>query len=171
MFAPLFALFAKDMGAGAFQVGIAYSINMSLAGLLIILVGGLEDKIKHKETMIVIGYFWLAGAAFLYLLVDDLASLYMVQALNAIGTGILFPAWKAVYARSRDKGREASKWSLYDGGNMIVTALAALAGGYIVSQTGFRMVFVLMALIQIVAALSAFRLLLTKRGRMKRTLW
>jgi MFS family permease len=109
--------------------------------------------------VVVLGYFWLAIGALMFLLVKSPTSLYLVQAFNAIGTGLLLPAWKATYSHYQDKGKEASEWSLFDGGNMLCTAAAALAGGYIVKLYGFHMIFITMFFIQIVAAFVSIRLL------------
>ena len=153
LFSPLYALFALKVGAGALQTGIAYGIYTGLAGLIIVLFGKLEDGIKDKRPLVVLGYFWLSGAALLFLLVRSSTSLFIVQAINALGTGILFPAWKATYAHYADRGKEASEWSLFDGGNMLCTSVAAILGGYLVKLYGFHIIFVLMFLIQLSAAL------------------
>ena len=153
LFSPLYALFALDIGAGAFQTGIAYGLYVGLAGVLIIVLGKLEDGSKHKRKLVVFGYFWLAFASLLFLLVKSPVSLYVVQAINAIGQGILIPAWKATYSHYEDKGKEASEWSLFDGGNLIFTAIAAVIGGYLVKLYGFHIIFILMFAIQLSAAI------------------
>ena len=163
LFSPLYALFALKVGAGALQTGAAYAVYTGLAGLIIILFGKFEDRFRDKRWLVVLGYFWLSGAALLFLLVKSSLSLFVVQAINAIGTGILFPAWKATYARFSNRGKEASEWSLFVGGNMLCTAVAALLGGLLVKLYNFRIIFVLMFLIQLCAALLSLYLVRSAR--------
>ena len=162
LFSPFYALFALRIGAGAFQTGAAWAVYTAVTGIVIITFGKIEDRIPNKPRLVVIGYFWLAAGALSFLLVKSTASLFVVQAFNAVGSGLLFPAWKSVYGAGEDKGREASEWSLFDGGNMLCTAAASLTGGYIVKQYGFRSIFVLMFFIQLIAALVSTRLLTRK---------
>lgn len=166
LFMPLYALFARDVGATPFETGIAYGLYTGLAGVLMILIGRIEDHIKRKLHLIVFAYFWLACAALLFLFVDDPTSLYIVQGVNAIGAGMLMPAWKASFAKHQDKGKEASEWSLFDGGNYIGIAIAATIGGYVVKMYGFDTIFIAMFVIQCIAAIISLRLLtVTPRSR------
>lgn len=158
MFSPLYALFALRIGAQVFQTGAAWATYTAIAGLMIIIFGKMEDSFKKKYELIVIGYFWLAAGALSFLLAKSPTSLFVVLGFNAIGAGILAPAWKAAYTHFHDRGKEASEWSFFDGGNMLITAVAALAGGYIVKRYGFHAIFVSMFVIQVVAALVSIRL-------------
>lgn len=159
LFSPFYALFALRIGAGAFQTGAAWAVYTAVSGVVIIVFGRVEDKISDKRPLVVAGYFWLALGALSFLLVKSTTSLFVVQAFNALGAGILLPAWKCAYGKGEDKGREASEWSLFDGGNMLCTAAAALAGGYLVKQYGFHSIFILMFCIQLVAAFVSTNLL------------
>lgn len=159
MFAPLYALFALGIGAEPLQIGIGWAIYMVLSGALIIAFGRLEDHVSYRLHLIIGGYFWLAIVSLLFLLVNNTAGLFVVLAMNAIGVGMLVPASRAVYGAMEDKGREASEWSLFDGGTRIVMGLAALIGGLLIKIEGFKAVFVLMFIIQLIAAVISLRLI------------
>lgn len=159
MFAPLYALFAVGIGAQPLSIGIGWAVYTILSGLLIIAFGQIEDKTPNKTFLIVCGYFWLAIVALLFLTVEDIAGLYIVLALNAVGVGMLVPASRAVFSAVEDKGREASEWSLFDGGNRIVMGIAAVLGGLLVKVGGFDAVFISMFVIQIIAAIISLRLI------------
>jgi MFS family permease len=159
LFSPLYALFAFRIGAGAFETGIAWALYTGIAGITIIIFGLFEDHLKQKRKLVMFAYFWLSVGALSFLLVKSTTSLYVVQAFNAIGSGMLSPAWKATFSHYQDKGKEASEWSLFDGGNMLCTAAAALLGGYLVKLYGFHIIFILMFAIQFVAALVSIKLL------------
>lgn len=159
MFAPLYALFALGIGAEPLEIGIGWAIYMVLSGILIIAFGRLEDHVSHRLHLIIGGYFWLAIVSLLFLLVDNTAGLFVVLAMNAIGIGMLVPASRAVFGAMEDKGREASEWSLFDGGARVVMGLAAIIGGLLVKVEGFKAVFVLMFIIQLIAAVVSLRLI------------
>jgi predicted MFS family arabinose efflux permease len=161
-FTPLFALFVDDIGAGPEMVGIAWAVNMYAAALMIILFGRYEDKIKNKEKVLVVGYFLMAAGAASYLLVSSLPELFAVQLFNAIGVGILTPAWRTVYAKSEDRGRETEEWAFMEGGNRFFIATGALIGGFILKYYSFKAIFVLMAVAQLIAAFIAMQLLTSK---------
>lgn len=165
LFSPLYALFAARIGATPFQTGAAWSVYTAMQGVLIITFGKLEDKVKNKARLVVLGYFWLAFASLLFLTVHATLTLFIVLAVNAVGASILFPAWKSLFARNEVLGKEASEWSMFDGGNMLCTATAALVGGALVKFDGFRSIFIAMFLIQFLAALVSMRLLGTTKGR------
>jgi MFS family permease len=159
LFSPLYALYAQHIGATPFQTGAAWSVYTALQGVLIICFGRMEDKFGDKRKLVVFGYFWLAFASLLFLLVDSPSALFVVLAVNAIGTSILFPSWKYIYTKNEDIGKEASEWSLFDGGNMLCYAAAALASGTLINLYGFRSIFIAMFFIQIIAAVLSMRLL------------
>lgn len=67
LFSPLYAPFTLRVGAGALQTGVAYGMYTGLAGLVILLFGEAEDRFADKRHLAVLGYFWLPGAALLFL--------------------------------------------------------------------------------------------------------
>ena len=79
--------------------------------------------------------------------------------MNALGTGILLPAWKTLYAQAENKGKEAHEWSLLDGGNMLLAGIATLVGGTIAKNFGFDFLIIFMFGLQLVAALISLKLL------------
>jgi hypothetical protein len=86
-----------------------------------------------------------------------------VQAINAVANGILLPAWKSVYSKSQDKGKEAQEWSLFDGGNLILVSFAAFTGGYLVTKVGFTNLFFIIFFVQLLTAFFSMRILSKKR--------
>ena len=140
---------------------------MYAAALMIILFGKYEDRIKNKEKLVVIGYFLMAAGAASYLLVSSIGELFAVQLFNAIGVGLLTPAWRTAYAKSEDKGRETEEWAFMEGGNRFFIATGAVIGGFILKYYSFKAIFVVMAVLQLGAALVAMRLLEHETARLQ----
>ena len=56
LFGPIYAIFVEEIGGDILAAGGAYSAYLFAAGILIYLLGRWEDRIKHKEKMIIFGY-------------------------------------------------------------------------------------------------------------------
>lgn len=159
LFSPLYALYATGIGATPQLVGLSYAVNTLASACMVIMFGRFEDRFKDKRKMVVVGYFWLSAAAFSFLLVHTIPQLFLIQVFNAIGTGILLPAFKATYMRTEDRGSEAREWSFYDGGNMLSTAAGAALSGVILAYYGFHAIFAIMGTIQLIAAFVSLRVI------------
>jgi len=105
----------------------------------------------------------MAAGALSYLLVSDIKELFAVQLFNAIGLGMLTPAWRTVYANAEDRGKETKEWAFMEGGDRFFIATGAIIGGFILKYYSFKAIFVVMALLQLVAGLVALRLLQSRQ--------
>ncbi len=158
---PLYALFVLSLGGTPVDAGLTLGALYLEAGVLIIVFGKLGDNFD-KRKLVVAGYFISAIAFMSFYFVQNVGQLYFSQFLNALGIGVLFPAWKAVYSTLQDAGKEASEWAWFDGGNYIVWAIASLAAGLVYDYAGFGGLFALMAGTQLAGALISLKLLFPK---------
>lgn len=158
-FNPLFALYVIHIGARPEYIGIAWGVNMYAAAAMILLFGKFEDKRKNKEKLVIAGYFILAIGAFSYIWVTSLWQLFIVQVINAVGIGILTPAWRTTYALNEDKGKESLEWSFVDGGGRFFIATGAIVGSLLYKYYGFKTIFILIGIIQLIAAFLSLKLL------------
>ncbi len=152
VFVPLYALFASEVGATPAQVGIIWSYYSLIMATLIFVFGKLENT-RPKEWFLVIGYFIFAAGAFLFLLVDSITSLVLVLSFNAIGGGLSMPAYKTIFAKSEDLGRESEEWAWLDSSIMFAAAGGSAIGGAIIGLAGFTGLFITMGFIQLIAAI------------------
>lgn len=159
LFFPLYAVFASQINANIFVIASSWAVYTITAGIMILLFGRVEDRIKNKPLMVFAGYLLLACGALGFLFIQNTVQLFMVQVFNAIGVGIVNPVWKTLYAKSEDRGKEAREWSMFDGGNMLFIGVGTLIGGYLVKLYGFSVVFILMFIIELFAAIVSLRLL------------
>lgn len=158
LFFPIYAIFVQDITPNVLVISSSLGWYTIVTGITVLVSGKFEDLIKRKEIMIILGYFILVYGANAYLLVHNTLTLFMVQTLNAIGIGIVAPAWKVLYAQHEDAGKEAREWSFFDGGNMLLAGIASVIGGFIAQYAGFGMLIVTMSVIQFFSALVSLRL-------------
>jgi len=163
-FTPLYALFVTGLGAGPKTVGISAGVAAYATALMILFFGRWENSQKHKEKLIVLGYFWLSAGAVGYMLIHHIWQLYLVQIFNAIGVGIITPALRATYAQWEDKGKETQQWAFWEGGNRIFVATGSILGGFLLTAMGnFKGLFALIAAIQLVGGLVSLKILKDER--------
>lgn len=162
LFGPLYAIFVLEIGGSAFHAGASWGFYMFIAGISMFYFSRIEDScIKCRKKMIVTAYFILSIGSLGFILVQGPIELYIVQFINAIGIGMLDPAWKAIYGKTEDKGKEAEEWALYEGVDKILIAIAALLGGIFITYFSFRMLFVIIFAVQITAAFVSMKILKT----------
>lgn len=158
LYSPLYALFVLKIGGSGFSISILWAVYALVTGLLIMLFGHLENQKRLRPArMLYVGYglFAVVGAG--YLLVSTIWQFLVVQLVLACAMGIMTPASKATYMAAEAKGQEAGQWGIFDGGNYIIIAVAALVGGLLYKTGGFRVIFVVMILVQMSASYVAYR--------------
>ncbi|MEK6914666.1 MAG: hypothetical protein AABW83_03375 [Nanoarchaeota archaeon] len=72
------------------------------------------------------------------------------------------PTWDALYAKHEDRKHDGSAWGFADGLPKIVTALAIIIGGFIVSNFSFDLLFIIMGCIQVIATLYQAKIIYIK---------
>jgi MFS family permease len=158
MLGPIYAIFVEDIGGDILDASWAYFSFTFTSGVLIYAISRWEDHSKHKEKLVVAGYFLTAVGALGYSFVDDQMTLVLVQIILGVATAILSPAFDALYSHYVLKERETSNWGAWEGMGYVVTAAAALIGGYIASQYGFPVLFLTMFVAALAGAVTSLAL-------------
>ena len=159
---PIYAIFVAQIGGDILDASWAYFAYMFTSGFLMYILSFWEDRIKHKEKLVTIGYLITAFGCLGYLFVNDQISLLVVQVILGIAAAILSPAFDAIFSHYTEEEKEASNWGAWEALGFITTAFSALIGGYIAEFYGFKVVFILMAILSIIGALISFNLLRDK---------
>ncbi|MCA9478239.1 MAG: MFS transporter [Nanoarchaeota archaeon] len=162
MLGPLFAIFTGRVGGDILDISWAWATYLILAGLLYIVVGNLTDKYDNKEKVMVLGYALNALFTFGYLLVSSPWHLFFVQAGLGIAAAMATPTWDALYAKHEDRKKSGHQWGLAGGEAEIITGIALVIGGYIVSLTSFATLFLIMGCIQVIATIYQAQILKKK---------
>lgn len=163
MLITIYALFALKIGTTPLQIGATIALFNLVAGFTNIITGRFEDGKARMKSFVLAGYLITLFAMILYLFVTKPSQLYAVQIIAAIGTGIYMPAWKSLYTRSQIKGKEASLWGLFDGGNMIAMAGGAAISGWLANSNDYNLIFISIVLIYSVA--TGFVIMLPTKSR------
>jgi MFS family permease len=145
LLAPIYAIFVERIGGNILSASFAGTIYQIIFGILIIIFGKIEDKLE-KRILVSIGYLLNTMAYVIYYFVRNPLQLFFAQMILGVGDAVKVPAWQAIFSKSLDRGRESSEWAYWAGSTAIIYGVAALIGGVIATNYGFRFLFVLMAL-------------------------
>ncbi|MCU1497327.1 MAG: transrane efflux protein [Acidimicrobiales bacterium] len=133
---------AADLGADF--AGLQWVVNgytLALASL-ILLGGSLGDRLGRRRVF-TIGVVWFTAASLLCALAPNVALLVAARVLQGIGGALLVPGSLAILQASfhpDDRARAIGAWSGLGG---ITTAIGPFLGGWLVSTTSWRWIFLL----------------------------
>jgi len=161
---PLFAVFAGEIGGDIFDITAAWAIFMIVTGILTIQVGKFGDKIGH-EYLLFAGYALNTVFTFSFLLIETPAQLFMVQAGLGISLALANPTWYALYDKYSTPNKDGYIWGVASGHGNIATGIAAMAGGYIVTNYSFEVLFITMGIIQAITTILQAQLFFRKKTR------
>jgi len=164
LFFPFFALFAASIGATPQTTGFIWALNTVIAGIVVLAYGAFSLKIKHERAVVLISLVLLALTSIIFLQVKDVDQLFIAIIFNAVASGLYMPSWKSVYTQSMKKKDSTKAWSLFDGGNMLVTSGGAALGGILIGTYGFRGLLMAMFALQVIGAIMATRLFVSAKG-------
>ncbi len=163
MLGPIYAIFVEEIGGDILDASWAYFAFMLTTGVVMFFVGRWEDKVKHKEKLITLGYALSALGALAYFFVNSQFDLVITQIIVGLSEAVLIPAYGAMYTEFIDRNKVASEWADWDAMRYSITAFAALLGGYIANNFGFRTLFLFMFIASIISVVSSRTLYVKKK--------
>lgn len=168
LFGPIYAVFVEEIGGDLLTAGAAYGVFSIVAGVVIYFISRWEDKVKHQEKLVVMGYGLRVLGFAGYLLITRPLELFIVQIIFGIGEAIGIPAYDGLYSNNLDKGKFTSQWGAWESMAYITLGVSALVGGYLANIYGFRLLFVIMLILSIFGFISSLFLLAKKEKRSRK---
>ncbi len=162
MIGPIYAIFVEGIGGDILDASWAYFAFLISSGIVMYLISHWEDRVKHKERLVTIGYCLAAFGALSYYFVDSQLTLVLTQIILGLSEAILVPAYDALYSKYLSQTNAASEWGNWESMRYIVTAASVLTGGYLVYNFGFKILFLVMFGISL---LSVFTSLYLYKGK------
>ena len=164
MLGPLFAIFTEKVGGDILDITWAWSTYLVCTGIFYIVIGKLVNRKAYKVQILVLGYSLNAVFTFGYLFVSNPLQLFLVQVGLGIAEAIGSPIWDSLYAKSITEEHDTYAWGLSTGQSQIVTGVAFAIGGALTEIFSFNVLFIVMGIIQIIAAITTSRLLFVKKS-------
>jgi len=153
---PLFAIFAEKFDATILSVSFSWFVFMASATVFTFVVARFGDKIKEKEYLLMAGFIIRVISWLLYIFANSFTAFICIQVLLGIGEAVGSPAFDAMLATHLQKGAEINDYSTWKLVQNLSLAIASLIGGFVVYFTGFNLLFIIMALLGLLAAVIVF---------------
>lgn len=102
--------------------------------------------------MMVLGYLLNAILTFAYLLVSNPFQLFLVQAGLGVAEAIGTPLWDTLYAKNLTEDHDSYAWGLSTGQSQVVSGVAFAIGGLLANFYSFDLLFIVMGVVQLIAA-------------------
>lgn len=153
MMGPIYALFVEKIGGDLLDASLTGGIFALAGGLTTLIAGRYADKLKEPELIIVLGYFMMGVGFFMYLLVDSILFLFLVQVIIGFAEAIYNPAFDAVYSRHFTKNNAGKAWGAWEAMSYFTASGGAILGGVIVASYGFNAIFIIMSILCFSSAL------------------
>ncbi len=158
LFGPLFAVYSEHIGGSILDISWAWAMFMVVTGFATIIVGKIATTERRQKWFAVIGYALNALMTFGYLFVQNPFQLMVVQAILGVAQAMATPTWYALYSQYGTRSSGES-WGQAQGQSSIIMGAAFLVGGSVAAYASFKMLFVMMGIIQVVATVAMFGVL------------
>lgn len=103
-----------------------------------------------------IGTFLTALSLFGFMISYSSWHIYLSQVIHALGMAMLVPPWYAIFSRHVDKDKEAFEWGTDSTVLGFGAGIMSAVGGVLVGILGFRVIFFLAGIINLISALLLF---------------
>lgn len=164
---PIFSVFVTNQvrGGNVQLAASGYSTYLITRVVFELFSGPYLAKKSDKKKVIatVIGMILLSVGYFGFSLITEVSHVFIFEAVLGAGLGIASPAKNSLFSTHLDDNKESAEWSLTDAVSFICMSLATALGGFIAAMYGFKVVFYLAAVINILGILPYFVFLRSRR--------
>jgi MFS family permease len=148
-FTPILAL---QLGASKADLGVLLFWYMLPNTAATLLSGTHVRRYLAERSILIAGFLLISGAVFATPLVGHLHLLYLVQAVNGIGVGLLFPILMGLSIQSVPREQQATAMGFFQSLYAIGMSLGPVLSGVIAQKFGLSSVFVLNGALGLVGA-------------------
>ena len=158
MLGPIYALFVERIGGSLLDASITGGVFAFAAGLTTLVAGKYADKIKENELIVSLGYSIMGVGFLLYIFVNSIYHLLLVQVLIGFSEAFYSPAFDALYSKHLTRKKAGREWGAWEAMNYFSIAFGSAIGGFIVTKFGFNVIFIIMALLCLSSSIYIYHL-------------
>ena len=169
---PILAIYVvRNIQGGTVQaIGVCYFIYWVVKGVLQLFIAKSLDKVKGEGDdyfSLLLGQLLDTIVPLAFIFAHSVNELYLIFFIYGIGDALYIPPWNALFTRHVNPNKVSSQWALDSSGFNLGAAIAIVAGSALAVAFGFRTVFVLVAIAQIISLITIFRLGSSFKGKQK----
>jgi len=152
---PILAIYVvNNIEGGTIQViGICYFIYWIVKSILQLFISRSLDAVKGEGDdymVLLLGQFLDVLVPLGFLFAHTPVELYLIYLIYGIGDALYIPPWNAIFTRHVNPNRVSFQWSLDSSGFNLGAAFAIVIGSSLAVAFGFRTVFALVAVAEII---------------------
>ncbi len=161
LIAPIFALFftGQIKGGSLELVGIAVGVHWVVKSLIQPFLAYRMDKVKGEQddmAFLLNGMIIATVIPIMYIFVWGVWHVILLEAIRGAGLAMVVPTLSGILTRHVDKDWESYTWSLQSTGIGLAAGFSAIFGGVIAAFLGFKVVFILVAIINAIATVITY---------------
>lgn len=147
LLAPIYAIYVKQIGGSVLDASIAAGIFSLAAGIVTLFAAKIVDRTKNNKAIVTSGYLIMAFGYFLYIFVNSIPFLFVVQVIIGLASAFYTPAYDLLYTKHMPETKIGRIWGTWDAMDKFTVAFGAFFGGLVVTFFGFNTMFILMSLL------------------------
>jgi len=151
---PLLPVFAHELGAGGFCIGLVFG-SFSLSRTLFLPIFGYLSDIKGRKPFIISGLFAYALISIAFMYVHDPYLLIVCRFFQGIASAMILPVVQAYVGEMTPKGQEGFQMASFNISMFASLSIGPILGGYIQDQWNLQTAFVVMGVLAFVSFLAA----------------
>lgn len=154
---PFYIIFINKIGANFTEFGIAFAIFSISAALAHKFVGKYSDRFGRK-IFLLINSWGIAVTFLLFPIVTTIMQVYVLQAILGIFGAMQKTSEKAIVADLTDGGKRGLEIGSYHGWIAIFSALAVIAGGYLIDIFTLDIIFYIGSVILFLSSFATLKI-------------
>lgn len=162
MYGPLLPLYVQQLGADMNQIGIFFTLSMIAPLLFQILGGWLSDAIGRVQAMAIGSIAGLAGYI-VFAIAPNWGWLLLAITGLAMASSFVGPSFQALVAEESPEESRGKVFGIVQGIFLVVGVIGAPLGGWLADSYGFRLMFMVAAVLYGLATL--IRLFMARKIR------
>ncbi|MBL0712896.1 MAG: MFS transporter [Desulfosarcina sp.] len=155
---PLLPIYARDIGAGGFYIGMIFGI-FSIARTAFIPVFGRASDRHGRKPFIVVGMLGYALISLAYIAVSNVPGLFVVRFFQGIASAMMMPVLQAYVGDITPTGRESFTMGYFNLATFAGLSLGPLLGGVVSDHWSLDAAFIMMGLLALFGFLACALLL------------
>jgi len=147
---PILAIFIQDIGENkVISVGYAFGTLYMTQAIVSSYFGRLADKYGRRKFLI-LGNLIYCIVPFSYIFITNIYQVVFIQFIAGIGWGMDNPAYFAMFSEKMKKEKRGFGFGIFNSVNTFASGIGALLGATIAQFLGFKILFIVMGIIQII---------------------
>ncbi len=155
--APIFAIFvANNVAGGNIQIASSsFSVYLIARIIFELITGKYLCKANDFKKFIatIIGILFVSLGYLGFALTNSVAQVFLFYAIVGVGIGTSTPSKVSLFSTHLDKNKETMEWGFHDAVVLTGVAFAAALGGFVANQYGFKLLFLISALLNLFAVI------------------